>query len=96
MPPDELPPEYARQAIGLDGIVVPTANFPEVTGALRTESRKLGLKLAVYMHDSDVQALVGLIQAQVDYVTSYVPQVFGEARERCAEPDSQDAGGFAP
>jgi glycerophosphoryl diester phosphodiesterase len=82
--PPQLTADFASMAVGLDGVLVPVANFPQARLAFRAETQKLGLKLAVYMHDSDLETLVDILEASVDYVTSYVPQVFGEARRRHA------------
>lgn len=88
--PPQLTSEFASQAADLDGVIVPTANFPEATAQFREKTRALGLKLAVYMHESGLETLLGLMEASVDYVTSYAPQVFGLAREKCSTRPSVD------
>ncbi len=69
--PPGLTSDFAYQAAGLDGVLVPIANFKDSVIAFRLVTRRLGLKLAVYMHDGDMEALRRLEELGVDYVTSY-------------------------
>ena len=84
-PHDAFPPNlslsFASEAIGLDGVIVPTANFIDATIAFRKFTAKLGLKLAVYLQGDDLSQLITLMSTNPDFITADAPHIFKQARE---------------
>ena len=80
--PTALNVDFVGAAAQLDGVLVPFANHPDALVVFRDETRRLGLKLAVYLHDSDEHALAHIFGVGADYVTSIRPEAFGAVKNQ--------------
>ena len=95
-PHDMFPPklslDFISEAGGVDGVLLPIANYPDAVVAFREATERVGLKLAVYLHTSSAEALSRLITDNVDYVTSDAPDVFKDARDMALRRANNLAG----